>query len=154
MKVEKAEAPKKKEQYCKNSQMLIELNKFQEDGIISENLGQMFIDITTRLGGHSYFRNYDHTTKNDLKSAALLKMVKAVEKYNMKFKNPFAYFTQVAFNEFRKICKSYYKHINIRRKIASNYYVAAESANIISSNSTIATNLREIMDPNGYTEDD
>jgi len=144
----------KKKRYCKNSLMLNEIKSYKDNDIISEELGQMFLDITTRLCGHSYFRNYNQYIKEDLQSAALEKMIIGVDKYNMKFTNPFAYFTQIAFNAYYQTCKKHYKHINIRRKICSNYYVHAESSGVINSNSSIASNLREIMDPNGFTRDD
>ena len=142
----KASKPVKKKRYCKNSQMLDELTKYHETDVMSDELGQMFIDISTRLCGHSWFRNYPQYVKDDLVSAALEKMVKAGDRFDMKYKNPFAYFTQVAFNAFRQTCMKYYKHINIRRKIAMNYYISAESADMISNNTAAMNYLKEIMD--------
>jgi len=151
MQIDKPHKPKR---YCKNSRMLNELQKFHDTDVISNDLGQMFIDISTRLCGHSWFRNYNQYLKDDLVSAALEKMVKGVTTYDMKYTNPFAYFTQIAFNAFIQSCKKHYKHINIRRKIASNYYISAESSGMIDSNTSSMMHLREIMDSNGYTKDD
>jgi len=135
-----------KKQYCKNSSMLKELEMYNTTGIISEELGQMFIDITVRLCGHSYFRSYSPYVKDELRSAAIEKMILGVDKYNMKFSNPFAYFTQIAFNSFIQTCKKHYKYLNIRRKIATNYFMSVENTTLLNSNSVTINYLKNIID--------
>lgn len=119
---------KKPTNYCSNVDMMKELQKYQDTGIISEQMGRMFLDIANKLIGHSAFRGYPQTLKEDLSSLALEKMVRGVQKYNMKFDKPFPYFTQIAWNAFIYTCKGYYKQINIKRALMQKCMASIESS--------------------------
>ena len=106
-----------RKQYCSNKEMICELIKFKETGNMSNELGQMFINIANKLGGHSYFRYYNNNVKDELISSAIHRMVANAHKFDLERANgnAFAYFTQVAWNAFIFACKKHYKHINLKQ---------------------------------------
>lgn len=74
---------KTKKKYCTNDELMTELRYYHETGIISEKIGAMFLKMVDRLTGNSYFRNYDSYTKDELKSAAILRMISQINKFDI-----------------------------------------------------------------------
>ena len=84
------------------------------------------MQICERLGTAGNFRNYSYI--DEMKSAGLVSCVSALQqrKYNPeKGENPFAYFTQIAYNEFIRIIseehkQSYLKHMSLQQHITDS----------------------------------
>lgn len=90
---------KKKKFYVSKDEMMDELRRYKETGIISEKLGEMFMNIAKRYTSKVSF--YRYTYREDMVSDAILRMVSQVDKFNVDHPsaNPFAYFTQIAYHQ-------------------------------------------------------
>ena len=146
---EEQEALAKQKHYCKNADLLREVLKYRETGVISEQLGEYLRNIAWHLTGHSNFRQYPFSLKEDFVSAALVKMVKGIAKFNPdKSNNPFAYFTQICWNSFIYSCKEYYKQINIKKSVLENYLITAQTMEKIDPNSLVEMFINNLLDHN------
>lgn len=94
------EEPKNKDRfYCNNKDLRVELlnwrnsSKKVEDRVISENLGKMMMELSSRILNHSSFRNYPLELKQDMQSNFYYKIIKGLKNYNFEFNNPFAFFS-------------------------------------------------------------
>jgi hypothetical protein len=121
-----------RKQYCSNKEMIAELVKYKETGVMSNELGKMFIDIANKLGGHSFFRYYNNNVKDELISSAIYRLVSNAHKFDLERPNgnAFSYFTQVAWNAFIFGCKKHYKHINLKQKIATEFLTQLEGSEL------------------------
>ena len=52
------------------------MRDYKDTGIISEELGKMFMIMTDHILGHSNFRNYTADLKEEMRSHALMLLVK------------------------------------------------------------------------------
>ena len=52
------------------------MRDYKDTGIISEELGKMFMTMTDHILGHSNFRNYTQDVREEMKSYALLLLIK------------------------------------------------------------------------------
>lgn len=109
--------------YCKNKDLIIELEKWRdsaekpEDRIISEELGLMIIAVGEKMLNRSEFRNYSKELKEDMLGMFELKLIKGLKNYNFKFNNPFAFFTTAAWNAFLTVISKHYKQQNIKKDL-------------------------------------
>ena len=86
----------------KNFQRLL-INFFDTgDKKIKEKLGKIFLIISERILNKPCFINYTKDRKDDMISDATFFMVKYVDRYDPSRGNPFAFFSQIAFNAFRQ----------------------------------------------------
>lgn len=145
----KTSRPEKK-QYCSNKEMIAELQRYKDTGVMSENLGKMFIDIANKLSGHTNFRYYNNNIKDELISCAIHRLVANAHKFDLERKNAnaFAYFTQVAWNAFVMACKQYYKHVNIKQKIAQEYLAELEATDGLCDCTYLKKQLTEMVTTN------
>lgn len=84
------------------------------------------MQICERLATKSNFRGY--TYNDDMVGAALVSCMAALKqkKYDPnKGENPFAYFTQIAYNEFRRIITEEKKHSYIKHKSLEHHMTSA-----------------------------
>lgn len=125
------EKPERK-MYCSNKSMIAELQRYKDTGVMSNELGKMFMDIANKLGGHSKFRYYHNNVKDELISAAICRMVMNAHKFDLtrENSNPFGYFTMMAWNEFIFMCKKHYKQLNLKQKIAKEFLSQLESSDL------------------------
>lgn len=79
--------------------LLIRYNEFETKDIF-EKLGDIFLLLVENLAKKPNFINYTHDRKDDMKSDALYYMVRYIKTYDTTRGNPFAFFTQIAFNGF------------------------------------------------------
>lgn len=117
MKEGKNEMEKKKKAkkgYFSNEEMLnllIERNQLKEIEELTQEqelrlkrvknqIGILFFKISERLMHRPNFCNYDSNTKAEMISDAVFNCLKASERYDVKFPNPFGYFTQISWNAF------------------------------------------------------
>jgi hypothetical protein len=121
-------APPKKDttrHYCDNKKLLRLVIEHQEksaanpDHQMSNDLGRVIISICEGLGQKHNWRGY--TFRDEFVMNGILEVVKAVKFFDVsKSKNPFAYFTMVAWRSFIRTLDleqraNYIKHKNARR---------------------------------------
>jgi DNA-directed RNA polymerase specialized sigma24 family protein len=143
---------KKKKNYCSNDEFVIELTRYHDEGVMSDAIGIIFMNIANRLTGHSYFRYYDQYTKDELVSSAIVRMVSQIDMFDLTRvpSNPFAYFTQTAWNSFVRDCAGHYRQKNIKRKIAINYFTEMESNPHISIDRNLYATIKEMIDEDDH----
>lgn len=118
-------APRKTDRdYISGPQLHNALKDWYDSGKeeIPEFVYKGIIQICTRLGTKSNFRNY--TYLDEMIQYAILMCIRALneKKYDPdNFNNPFAYFTQIAHNEFRRIIKTEHKESYIKHKSLQNH---------------------------------
>ena len=136
-----------RKQYCSNKEMICELQKYKDTGIMSNELGRMFMDIANKLGGHTSFRYYNNNIKDELISCAIHRLVANAHKFDLQRENAnaFSYFTQVAWNAFVMACKQHYKHINIKQKIATEYLTELEGTDGLCDCNYLRKQLTEMV---------
>lgn len=92
---------KKKKNYLNNADMLLELIKCHDRDRLTEEMGKMFISLVKRYASIPRFSGY--TYNEDMQSFALLTLSKVWRGFDAtKYKNPFAYFTQIVHNAFHQ----------------------------------------------------
>jgi hypothetical protein len=90
-------------------------------------LGGMLMLLADRIKGHSNFRNYNESLKDDMKSFALYKMVRGLRTVKCgtcseaDSKRVFNYFTRACFNAYLTVIGRHYKQMNIKRDLTEAY---------------------------------
>ena len=100
------------------------MSDYKDTGIISEELGQMFMTMTDHILGHSNFRNYTQVVREEMKSYALMLLVKYshnCDAYQRDARQVFNYLSTVIFNAFKQTLQKYYKHLNLKRELERQY---------------------------------
>ena len=104
---------KKSEHYVSNNDLLAEIIKFKNDGVMSEELGKMLLSISTHYSTKSNFSGY--TWKQDMISEAVFTCVKYLKSFKPeKSTNAFAYVTQIIKNSFKLYITDQKKHSKIK----------------------------------------
>ena len=99
--------------YVRNKDLLPEIIRCREAGVVSNELGRMLLLIVNNYARRSNWSNY--TYKDDMKGHAMVHLSNAALKFDpARSNNPFAYYTQVTKNAFIQILKQERKHRNIR----------------------------------------
>lgn len=115
---------KQKNNYIDRNELHSEMKAYKDTGVISERLGQLFLTITDHILGHSNFRNYTQDVRQEMKSHALLMLVKYshnCDAYQRDARQTFNYITTIIFNAFRQVLLRYYKQLNIQRELEQSY---------------------------------
>lgn len=100
--------------YVNNKEFLKLLIEYREtkDEKIYNKIGKIFILIATNLLNKTNFINYTSDRKDEMISDATYTMCRYIHLYKVeKSKNPFAYFTRVAYNCFKQNL-NYHKKLN------------------------------------------
>lgn len=105
--------------YVSGPQLHLSLEQWYESGEeeIPHQIVEAITQICYRLGTKHNFRNYSYL--DEMIGDAIAACIKALKekKYDPEnYNNPFAYFTQIAYNEFRKIIKSEHRETFIKHK--------------------------------------
>ena len=102
--------------YVAKKDMMAELVKYKETGIITEELGEMFLKIARRFTSKPGFSGY--TYREDMISDAVARMVSQICKFDLNHPsaNPFAYFTQIAYHQVISRIAKENKQTSIREK--------------------------------------
>lgn len=117
--------PKKPVNYVDGKTLHNELTlwyKTDNTDVIPDKIVYAIIQICERLATSRNFRGY--TYNDEMIGAAIVSCVAALKekKYNPeKGNNPFAYFTQIAWNEFIRIITEEKKHSYIKHKSLENH---------------------------------
>ena len=115
---------KQRNNYIDCNELHSEMKAYKDTGVISERLGQLFITITDHILGHSNFRNYTQAVREEMKSYALLLLVKYshnCDAYQRDARQVFNYLSTVTFNAFKQILQKYYKQLNLKRELEQKY---------------------------------
>lgn len=67
---------KAKRDYIDRDRLHQLMRDYKDTGTISEELGKMFMTMTDHILGHSNFRNYTQDVREEMKSYALLLLIK------------------------------------------------------------------------------
>lgn len=97
---------------------------YKDTGIISEELGYMFMTMTDHILGHSNFRNYTQAVREEMKSYALLLLIKYshnCDAYQRDARQTFNYITTIIFNACKQTLQKYYKQLNLKKELEQKY---------------------------------
>lgn len=112
--------------------------KYYETGHLSDELAIMTDKIAQKLAFAPNFINYSY--RNDMVGDAIIKMMKALigKKYqHAKGRNPFSYFTRIAWNAFANRIKIEQRQKNIYDKYKDELLTFSENYNIIVKNRNV-----------------
>ena len=113
-----------KTNYIDRTELHSEMKAYKDTGVISERLGQFFITMTDHILGHSNFRNYTVDIKEEMRSHALLLLVKYshnCDAYQRDARQTFNYITTIVMNAFKQVLQKYYKQQNLKRELETMY---------------------------------
>lgn len=135
-----------KEYYVKGSELKAQIEKYQKSkredaekrgvpyeegqGEISEALGEMIIKICERFSRHPRFFGYSF--RDQFVADAVARCIThGVDKINLDLPNcnPFAYFTQISYNEFRQKIKREKRYQNLKQRVRDQIYTQFEQDN-------------------------
>lgn len=100
------------------------MRDYKDTGIIGEELGKMFMIMTDHILGHSNFRNYEQAVREEMKSRALLLLVKYshnCDAHQRDARQTFNYITTIIFNSCKQTLQKYYKQQNLKRDLERRY---------------------------------
>ncbi len=125
--------PKKKKNYVNNKefyQALVDWNGIGKPLPLPPYIVECFLEITRRIGTKRSFSGYSYL--DDMKSEAIEHCLKASGKFNIKFENPFAYFSQCVHHAFLQYLKKEnklvdYKFREVREKMDNAHKVDRDS---------------------------
>ena len=115
---------KQRNNYIDRNELHSEMKVYKDTGVISERLGQLFITMVDHILGHSNFRNYTQAVREEMKSYALLLLVKYshnCDAYQRDARQVFNYLSTVTFNAFKQVLQKYYKQLNLKRELEQQY---------------------------------
>jgi len=98
-------------EYVNNQQFLQLMKDYRKnkDKRTYEEIGKIFLLISSNLLNKSCFINYTQDRKDEMTSDAVFFMCRYIDRYDLKKTNPFAYFTRVAYNGFIQNINDYNK---------------------------------------------
>ena len=135
---------KQRNNYIDRNELHSEMKAYKDTGVISERLGQLFLTITTHILGHSNFRNYTQDVRQEMKSHALLMLVKYshnCDAYQRDARQTFNYITTVVMNACKQILIKYYKRLNTQRELERQYLDLMQSTYGVKINSEFLDNF-------------
>ena len=115
---------KAKRDYIDRDRLHQLMRDYKDTGIISEELGKMFMTMTDHILGHSNFRNYTQSVREEMKSYALLLLIKYshnCDAYQRDARQTFNYITTIIFNACKQTLQKYYKQLNLKRELEQRY---------------------------------
>jgi len=100
-KEEQKTPPKKKTNYLRNKDLLVEVIACKETGVMSDTLARMLQLLTAKYGRSAQFGGY--TFNEDMQAYAMMMLCKTWSSFDpMRSDNPFAYYTQSIKNSFKQ----------------------------------------------------
>ena len=137
---------KQRNNYIDRNELHSEMKAYKDTGVISERLGQLFLTMTDHILGHSNFRNYTADIKEEMKSHALILLVKYshnCDAYQRDARQVFNYLSTVTFNAFKQILLKYYKQQNLKRELEQRYIDLMENTYGLKINSEYLDNFED-----------
>jgi hypothetical protein len=138
--------------YCTNKELLAELIKWrdsaedEENRVISEELGRMFMALTAKMLNRSEFRNYPRELKEDMQGFAWYKLIRGLHNYDFNFNNPFSWCSTSIFNSYLTCLKKHYKQINIKKDLRQKLLAEMESFPGINSATGLSRSIRQYLE--------
>jgi hypothetical protein len=122
--------------YINNALLYDEMVRWKESGDskVSDELGRMFLILAKKVTAHRHFSRYPVELKEEMVNESVLVLLKGASKFNIEFKNPFAYFTQFCFNANIGVIKKYYAE----NASTIQYFLANTSEIDVSDGHTLA----------------
>ena len=136
---------KQRNNYIDRNQLHQLMRDYKDTGIISDELGKMFMVMIDHILGHSNFRNYAYDLKEEMKCHALLMLVKYshnCDAYQRDSRQTFNYITTIIMNACKQILIKYYKQQNLQRELEQMYINTMESAYGVKINSEFLDNFK------------
>lgn len=110
-----------KRQRVDNKELLAELIKFKKNGIASERLGEVFLDLVDNYATKSNFSGYSYL--EEMKSRAIFFLLLYSKSFNPeKSNNAFAYCTQIVKNAFIQVIKKENKHAETKKNFVEEFF--------------------------------
>lgn len=105
--------------YVNNKKFNALLKEYEEtqDKKVFNEIGKIFLLISQNLLNKTNFINYSQDRKEEMVSDATYFMTKYVDRYDTDKKNPFSYFTRVAYNAFLQNINDYNKRDDMFKPI-------------------------------------
>ena len=122
------------------------MRDYKNTGKISEELGKMFMVMIDHILGHSNFRNYTQDVRQEMKSHALLLLVRYshnCDAYQRDARQTFNYITTIIFNSCKQTLQKYYKQQNIKRELERQYLDLMQITYGIKINSEFIDNFED-----------
>lgn len=111
-------------QYLKNKDLLAEIIKCKETGVLSETLAGAFLKLAQRYGTKPNFASY--TFREDMVADAALNLCQNWHKFDeTRFTNAFAYYTQAVHNSFIQYLNKEKRHRMIRDELLTEAGLSA-----------------------------
>ena len=137
---------KQRNNYIDRNELHSEMKAYKDTGVMSERLGQLFITMVDHILGHSNFRNYTTDIKDEMRSHALLLLVKYshnCDAYQRDARQVFNYLSTVIFNAFKQTLQKYYKRLNTQRELERQYLDLMQSIYGVKINSEFLDNFED-----------
>ena len=147
---------KQRNNYIDRDQLHQLMRDYKDTGKISEELGEMFMIMTDHILGHSNFRNYTQAVREEMKSYALLLLIKYshnCDAYQRDARQVFNYLSTVTFNAFKQTLQKYYKRLNTQRELERQYLDLMQSKYGVKINSEYIDNFEDRNIINGAPND-
>ena len=128
------------------------MRDYKDTGKISEELGEMFMIMTDHILGHSNFRNYTQAVREEMRSHALLLLVRYshnCDAYQRDARQTFNYITTITMNACKQVLQKYYKHLNLKRELEQQYLDLMQSIYSVKINSEFLDNFEDRTIING-----
>ena len=118
---------KKKNHYVTNDEILNEMNKYNESGVISDELGGIFMKIASGLANRGSYAGY--SWKRDMIGEAVYTCVRYAHNFDvgkLNKSNAFGYFNMICYHSFLNYIKKQKKHSKIKDTCFNNSYILNE----------------------------
>ena len=115
---------KQRNNYIDRDRLHILMRDYKDTGKISEELGKVFMVMIDHILGHSNFRNYTQDVRDEMKSHALILLVKYshnCDAYERNARQTFNYITTITMNACKQVLQKYYKQLNLKRELERQY---------------------------------
>lgn len=136
---------KQRNNYIDRDELHSEMKAYKDTGVISERLGQLFITMVDHILGHSNFRNYTQDVREEMRSHALLLLIKYshnCDAYERDARQTFNYITTITMNACKQVLQKYYKHQNLKRELERQYLDLMQSTYGVKINQEYLDNFK------------
>ena len=136
---------KQRNNYIDRDRLYQLMRDYKDTGKISEELGEMFMTMTDHILGHSNFRNYTQDVREEMRSHALLLLVRYghnCDAYQRDARQTFNYITTITMNACKQVLQKYYKHLNLKRELEQQYLDLMQSIYGVKINSEYLDNFK------------
>lgn len=139
--------------YVTNAKLIPELEKYKEDGKMSDELVNMLVLICKNYANIPRFINY--TWKEDMVQEALLTCCKYLKNFDTeKSRNPFGYISKICEHSFHNYCNKQRKHSEIKDRCFNNKEFIMDDDSFLYSNKAIDyTNMSQYTKRDSFSEE-